>query len=442
MRRFMIAGTRSGCGKTTITCAILAALKKRGLRTVSFKSGPDYIDPMFHRKMIGSGAYNLDSFFCERDTLLFILDEYGAGSDIAVMEGAMGFFDGGEGSAHTLSGLTASPAVIVIDCKGMSESIGAVMNGFLSYRKSNIAGFIFNRLPESLVPQVQEECRRLGTEYFGRFPQTSITFESRHLGLVTADETDDIKDKLCRLGELAEEHLLLDRLLDTEAPELPSYTPPVIERAAVSPVIAAAEDRAFCFQYPENISLLEKLGCTVKKFSPMTDSRIPEADGLILCGGYPELYAEQLSLNVSMRESIKAAVLSGLPTIAECGGFMYLHDELTDKEGRTFPMAGVIRGRAFPTERLRRFGYITMTAAEDNILCKKGGRIRAHEFHYWDSENCGDCFTAEKRDGRSWECCHAAALLYAGFPHIYLYSSISAAESFVRSCCERKEAGK
>ena len=397
---------------------------------------------MFHRKVIGVSSHNLDGYFCNRNTLLSLLGEYSIQSDIAVIEGVMGFYDGNCGSAHSMSELTETPAVIVINCKGMSDSIGAVMSGFLSYRPNRISGFIFDCLPEKLIPLAEKLCRELGTEYFGCLPKCDITIESRHLGLVTADEIADIQTKLEALGQLAEEYIEIDKLIRSGDVPLPVYEPVKPPFFPESPTIAVAKDSAFCFIYHENIELLEKMGCKISYFSPLSDSAVPKADGLILSGGYPELYAAKLSANSSMLESVKKCISSGMPTIAECGGFMYLHDELTDKEGRTFPMAGVIRGRAFPTERLRRFGYITMTAAEDNILCKKGGRIRAHEFHYWESDNCGDCFTAEKRDGRSWECCHAAASLYAGFPHIYLYSSISAAESFVRSCCERKEAGK
>lgn len=434
MKRFIIGGTNSGCGKTTVTCAVLAALKKRSLSVAAFKCGPDYIDTMFHRKVIGISSHNLDSFFCVRDTLLYLLDEFVGSSDIAVIEGVMGFYDGAVGSAHSVSELTETPAVIVIDCKGMSDSIGAVMSGFLNYRPNRIAGFIFNRLPEKLIPLAEKLCAELGTEYFGCLPKNDITVESRHLGLVTADEIADIHEKLHRLGELAERYICIDKLLGMNCSPLPKYEAPRIPHYKSAPTVAVARDSAFCFIYSENMELLEKMGCRIEYFSPIKDKAVPKADGLILCGGYPELYAEELSANSSMLESVKSCIAGGMPTIAECGGFMYLHDSLTDKNGVSHNMVGAVSGEVFPTSRLQRFGYIIMKARSDGLLCNGGDTIRAHEFHYWDSTSCGDGFTAEKSDGRKWECCHVSHTLYAGFPHLNFYSDISMAEHFVQAC--------
>lgn len=439
MKRFIIAGTHSGCGKTTVSCAILSALKQRSLSPAAFKCGPDYIDPMFHREAIGVDSHNLDSFFCSGDTLLHILDRFSAGHDVSVIEGVMGFYDGDSGSAHTVSELTETPAVIVINSRGMSDSMGAVMSGFLGYRKNRIAGFIFDRLPEKLIPLAERLCRELGTEYLGCLPECGIMIESRHLGLVTAGETPDIQEKLRKLGELAEKNIRLDRLMELADAPVPEYTAPAVPEITGEPVIAVASDRAFCFTYPENTDLLERMGCTIKYFSPLTDSAVPEADGLILPGGYPELYAKELSENRAMLESVRAAAKSGMPVIAECGGFMYLHDSLTLRDGASYPMAGVISGNSFYGERLKRFGYITVTAGKDSMLCAAGDSFPAHEFHYWDSDSCGDAFTAVKPDGRSWECGHAGMTMYAGFPHLYLYSCISAAERFARACVRYRE---
>ncbi|SEL55350.1 cobyrinic acid a,c-diamide synthase [Ruminococcus sp. YRD2003] len=436
MRRILIGGTNSGCGKTTVTCALFSALKRRGLNVAAFKCGPDYIDPMFHRKAIGVASHNLDSFFCDDDTLLSLLDEYGSGADIAVIEGVMGFYDGDRGSAHSVSEITDTPAVIVIDCKGMSDSIGAVMSGFLHYRPNRIAGFIFDRLPEKLISLAKRLCDEIGTEYFGCLPKSDITIESRHLGLVTADEIGDIQTMLGRLGELAEKYICIDKLIESFDRPLPEFKHTDISRFSDAPIIAVARDKAFCFIYQENIDLLEKMGCRIKYFSPLSDKAVPECDGLILCGGYPELYAEHLSANMSMLADVRNNISMGMPTIAECGGFMYLHDELTDGSGSTYAMAGVIKGRAFPTERLQRFGYITMKADSDSLLFGSGEAIRAHEFHYWDSTNCGKDLTAEKADGRTWRCCHTSDTLYAGFPHIYFYSDVKAAARFVEKCID------
>lgn len=432
MTRFMIAGTNSGCGKTTVTCAILSALNKRGENVSAFKCGPDYIDPMFHRRAIGIPSHNLDSFFCDDKMLRSVLCEYS--HEISVIEGVMGFYDGGKNSAYSVSEITETPVIIVIDCKGMSNSIGAVMKGFLNfYEPNNISGFIFNRISEKIIPLVKKMCKELGTEYFGYLPKNDITFESRKLGLVTADEVDHIREKLDNLGELAEKYLCLDKMLALNVNEINEHIP-MIKKADDPPVIAVARDSAFCFQYAENISLLEKFGCRIKYFSPLNDDRLPEADGLILCGGYPEIYAEKLSSNISMRESIKNAVSDGMPTIAECGGFIYLHKKLTDENGREYPLAGVIDGEVFPTKKLQRFGYAAMTANADNLLCRKGETIKIHEFHYWESTSCGNGFTAEKIDGRKYQCGHISDTLYAGFPHLYFYANTVIAERFIKKC--------
>ncbi|MCM1507176.1 MAG: cobyrinate a,c-diamide synthase [Ruminococcus flavefaciens] len=435
MRRIIIAGTHSGCGKTTVTCALLSALAERGLKVSSFKCGCDYIDPMFHEKIIGVESHNLDTFFCNDDTVRHILHENATDSDISVIEGVMGFYDGvdGRGSAHSVSEITDSPAVLVIDCKGMSESIGAVARGFLDYRKNNIAGIIFNRLPERLIPLAKRICRELNTEYFGCMPVHKYTVESRRLGLVTADEIPDIKEKIRLLGGLAEKYILIDRIMEISDRAFPEFAGLNIKKIG-SPVIAVARDKAFCFIYRDNIELLEKMGCKIEYFSPMHDNGVPEnADGLVLYGGYPELWAESLSENISMLESVKETIRKGIPVIAECGGFMYLHDCMTDS-GKSYNMVGVLKGNAYKTDRLQRFGYITLSAENDSLLFRKDRKVPAHEFHYWDSTDNGNALTAEKADGRSWQCGVCSETMYAGFPHIYFYSDISIAERFVKAC--------
>ena len=433
MNRFMIAGTSSSCGKTTVTCAVLSALKKRNINVSAFKCGPDYIDTMFHKSVLGIPSHNLDSFFCDDDTLRYILSEYC--KDTSVIEGVMGFYDGNDGSAHSVSMKTDTPVIIVIDCKGMSDSIGAVMSGFLNYKKpNNIIGFIFNRLPKQLIPFAKSLCDDMKTGYFGCFPKTDIVFESRHLGLVTSDEISGLQISLELLGQTAEEHIKIDKLLGIKTENIISVSAPNIIPEKKAPVIAAAKDKAFCFIYDENIDLLKKYGCKIEFFSPLTDKRVPDCDGLILYGGYPELYAQQLSDNISMREDIKNKIASGMPTVAECGGFMYLHDTLTDMNGNIFPMCGVIGGNAYYNKKLTRFGYVNMTSHTDNILTLKNKKIKAHEFHYYESENCGDSFTAEKTNGTKWDCIHAVNNLFAGFPHIYFYSDISIAKSFIEKC--------
>lgn len=443
MKRFMIAGTGSGCGKTTVACAVMRAFVNRGMNVASFKCGPDYIDPMFHAKVIGTHAYNLDSVFCDEDTLRFLFDKNSENADISVIEGVMGIYDGmnEKGSSNEISLTVNSPVVLVIDCKGMSTSIGAVMHGFLTYiQPNNIAGFIFNRLPESLVESIKRLCERMNVKFLGYMPNCrNVTIESRHLGLVTATEILDLQEKLDILSEIAEQNIDLDALSElSDGMDFPEYSKPEIKKLDVktAPKIAVASDKAFSFIYSDNIDILKKLGCKIQYFSPLNDAVLPEdICGIILSGGYPEYHAKRLSENKSMLQAVKNAIDGGMPIIAECGGFMYLHDSLESVKNETFSMVGAISGRAFQTGRLQRFGYINMTAENDNLLCKKGESISAHEFHYWDSTNCGSDFDAEKMsNGKHWSCVHASKSMYAGFPHIYFYSDIELADSFVKEC--------
>lgn len=441
MKRILIGGTHSGCGKTTITCAVLKALYDRGLNVSAFKCGPDYIDPMFHKNVIGVPSHNLDSCFCDDNTLRYLMMEYGG--EISVIEGVMGYYDGalgnmGRGSANSVSQITETPAVLVVNCRGMSDSIGALVSGFLNYHENSLKGVIFNQLPERLEPLAREICAELGTEYLGRFPKCPFSFESRHLGLIAPEEFSDIKDRLERLGELAEQYLELDRILGISEREALSFTAPNITDMGFRspPVIAVAEDAVFCFQYAENLDLLEKLGCEIVRFSPLEDRTVPECDGLILCGGYPELYAEKLSANTSMLRSVKEAIEHGVPTIAECGGFIYLHEKFPDCSGNLYNGVGAVRGRVFKTEKPQRFGYAELTAKRDNLLCGAGDRIRVHEFHYFDSENAGNDFIAKKTDGRTWECAHCSNNFYMGFPHLYFYSDVDMARRFAKKAAE------
>lgn len=444
MKRIMVAGTGSGCGKTTIVCALLQALVDRRIKTASFKCGPDYIDPMFHRKVIGAESYNLDSFFCDDNTLRYLLHR-GAG-EISVIEGVMGFYDGlnGKGSSFEVSEITDTPVVIVINARGMSESLGAVIKGFLTYKQpNNIVGFIFNRLAESRAEFAKKLCEELGTEYLGRFPaDDDFSVESRHLGLVTAEEISGLKFKLKRLGEAAEKFIDIDRIIErSDSSELTFSEPVINKRGTVK--IGLSTDEAFCFFYPENGDMLERMGAEIVPFSPLNDERLPEdINGLILCGGYPELYGDRLSGNVSMLSSIRENVNKGLPCIAECGGFMYLHREFEGMDGKLYKGAGVINGKAFKTPGLKNFGYSVLTANSDNLLCKMGESFPVHEFHYFDSENCGEDFIARK-PGKSGErkCVTANKSLWAGFPHLYFYSSPEIAGNFIAACERFKENG-
>ena len=447
--RILLTAPASGSGKTLITCGILQALVNRGMKVASFKCGPDYIDPMFHGRVIGTRSRNLDTFFTDAETTRYLFAENAADCDIAVAEGVMGYYDGlggirTEGSTYDVAATLAMPSVLIVGCRGASLSILAMIKGFLEYRSdSRIKAVILNQISPmiygQLKPLIEEE---LGVKVLGYVPKlTDLNLESRHLGLVLPGEIESLKEKLNRLAAVLEESLDLDAFcaLAKESEELNIKIPeiPVLNEQKKVRLAVAADD-AFCFTYQDNLKLLETMGAELVFFSPLQDEKLPEGvDGMILSGGYPELHAKALSENVSMRESIQSAIKDGMPCIAECGGFLYLHRELEGQDGVFYPMAGVLDAKAYRTDRLGRFGYITLTAEADQLLGKTGMEIRGHEFHYWDSEQCGTSFHAKKPVGkREWDCVNSSESLYAGFPHLFFWFNPEAAYEFLKKCEE------
>ena len=440
--RLVFAGTNSGCGKTSVTCAVLQAFVNRGLKTAACKCGPDYIDPMFHSRIIGAKSTNLDAFFFEENTLRFLLSQNADGCDVAVIEGVMGYYDGlgltsTRASTFDTAQKTDSPVVLIVNARGAALSLLAVIQGFLAFQPENrIKGVILNGCTAmSYGPLAEEIERRFSIKACGFLPRLpDCSLESRHLGLVTAAEVEDLRGKMQRLAAAAEKNIDLDALLSIAKSAAPlSFAPPELPEPGAQVRIGVARDKAFCFFYEDSLALLQKLGAVLVDFSPLEDETLPDnLQGLYLPGGYPELYAKTLSENKTMLQSIKNAVASGLPCIAECGGFMYLTDRIGD-----FPMVGALPGRCFDTGKLTRFGYVTLRAGHDNLLCSAGDTIPAHEFHHWDAEKTGDSFTAQKTSGKSWPCVIATDTLYAGFPHFHFYANPSFAVRFLDAC--RKE---
>ena len=446
--RVLLAAPMSGSGKTMITCGLLQALTLRGLRVASFKCGPDYIDPMFHEKVIGTRSANLDLFFNDAPTLRRLFCRNGEGADVSVVEGVMGYYDGSqaattEASSYAVARALDCPTVLIVNARGQSVSALATLEGFLRFRPdSGVKGVIFNQMPARIFEALAPEVRAMGVVPLGYVPRADdMVIESRHLGLVTPDEIRDLSERLKRLAALLEETVDIDALLALAKAAPALDAPPEPDCPALpETLIAVAKDEPFCFLYRDNLALLERLGARLAYFSPLRDTALPAgAQGLLLCGGYPELYAKPLSENAAMRESIRAAVKGGLPTLAECGGFMYLHEQMEDMDGQSWPMVGVIPGRAYRTPKLGRFGYITLSPNADTAFLPMGETVRAHEFHYFDSENCGAALTAAKPDGkRQWTCGHADGALLAGFPHLCYESNPRLIERFLRQCAERR----
>lgn len=318
---------------------------EQGGKVSPFKCGPDYIDPVLHAAA-GREAHNLDGFFCAPERLCGLLSEYGG--ELAVLEGVMGFYDGGEGAAHAVSEATGTPAVLVVDSKGLSESLGAVMQGFLHYRPNLIAGFLFNRLPESLVSLAKRLCDELGTGYFGYLPQGAPGFGSRHLGLFTAEEISVLQEKLQALSALAEKHILLDKLLALSAAPLsamPEITPLFRKE---KPVIAVAKDSAFCFRYAENLHLLEKLGCEIVYFSPISDIDVPEADGLLLCGGTRSCMPGRFRKMSPYAVTSGKSSWPGCPALQSAAAFSICMKRLKRQKGSASRWQASFRGRHWP----------------------------------------------------------------------------------------------
>jgi len=423
--RIMLAAPGSGSGKTMITCGILQAFRERGQNPASFKCGPDYIDPMFHARVIGTPSRNLDTFFTDPQTTRYLFAKTAKDAGISVLEGVMGIYDGLGGisvkaSSYDLAAVTETPVILIVNARGMSLSVIPLIQGYLNYQSQCrvssrtetlngcdvqhqhghgiIRGVILNQTTQMTYHLLKDEIeKQTGVHVYGYVPKLEdAAVESRHLGLVTPNEIADLKSRLTRLGEELEQCLDLDGILalaqeaadygeeelrlpesvgryvdgwrqnvpetagapeNQDAPEAAS-----MQKNQDAPLLAVAQDEAFCFYYQDNLELLEILGAKLIPFSPLHDKGLPEGiSGLLLGGGYPELYAEQLSQNDTMKASIKKAVDHGLPYLAECGGFMYLHEEMEDMDGRSWPVCGCIPGRSYRTKKLGRFGYITLS---------------------------------------------------------------------------------
>ncbi len=455
--RVMLAAPASGSGKTTLVCGLLQAFQEMGLNPAAFKCGPDFIDPMFHEKVIGTPSRNLDPFFTDRQTTRYLFASHGEGRGISILEGVMGYFDGLGGStwkasSYDLACMTDTPVLLVLNARGMSLSVLPWILGLMEYQKrlgpEKIRGVILNQTTkmtyQTLKPLIEEQA---GVKAYGYVPALKdCRIESRHLGLITPGEITDLREKLSRLADVLRETVDLEGILAL-AKEAPGYgkeerVPPRAAAAALqeakerllAPKIAVARDEAFCFYYADNLELLERMGARLLPFSPLRDETLPEGcSGLLLGGGYPELYTGRLSENRTLLETIRKALLSGMPCLAECGGFMYLHEEMEDMEGRPHAMAGVVKGKAFGTGRLSRFGYLTLETEKSGRLLEPGETIRAHEFHYFDSENPGEDYQAKKPTGRrGWRCVHAKRASAWGYPHLYYWSNPSFALRFLR----------
>ncbi|HHV41745.1 MAG TPA: cobyrinate a,c-diamide synthase [Clostridiaceae bacterium] len=432
----LIGGTGSGCGKTTVTLALLSAWSG-DYKVAAFKAGPDYIDPMFHREVMGIPSHNLDAFFLDAPRLRKHYQQYASG-DINIIEGCMGYYDGigleGRASNYTIAEQLDLPVVLVINAKGMSTSIAAVIKGFVEYRQpSAVKAIILNGISKELGDYFKPLIEDMGLLYAGTLPYLPETvLEDRQLGLVPAAEIKGLQDKLLCLGELARENIDLDLLLNVAGYKEASpqntnqKTTETTQKRGIR--IAVARDKAFAFQYQENIDLLERAGAELIFFSPLKDKELPPGIyGLYLSGGYQDVFAAELADNVRMKDSIRLLIAGGAPTIAEGGGFFYLQQTLNSKS-----MVGYLEGQNRTGDRLAHFGYINLRAQEDNFLLKAGEQVRAHEFSYIESTFSGADLEAERESsGRKYKTMLARDNIFAGRPYLYYLSQPKIAERFV-----------
>jgi len=435
----MLAANKSGSGKTTITCGLLGALKERGLNPCSFKCGPDYIDPMFHRNVLGIPSGNLDTFFTEDDVTRELFKNEFSG-DIAVIEGVMGLFDGIggvelTGSSYDLARVLKTPIILVIDAKGAGRSVLAEIRGFLDYDSEHlIKGVILNKTSKAfgakLADLIEEE---LHIKCFGTVAEEkNVELSSRHLGLYLPQEIDDINKKLEKQKNLVLDGVDIDGIIELSktVPEIKAASKIFVQPSKASDNklrLGVARDEAFCFYYRENLAMLQARGVELVEFSPLRDHHLPEnISGILLGGGYPENYLSALQGNTQIKAEIKKAMDRGIPMLAECGGFMYLLDNIKNEQDKTYNMIGAINGSAYWTGKLVRFGYVTIEA--------EGFEIKGHEFHYYDTDNNGSSFTAKKPTGnRSWQCIHKVGPSYIGFPHLYYPSAPVFVDKFVEA---------
>lgn len=443
MRGLMVSAMASGEGKTTLACGLMAALKRRCSHVQGFKCGPDYIDPMFHTKVLEIPSYNLDLFLQGETGVRQTYAQAARAGTLAIVEGAMGFYDGVGGtelaSAWSVADCLNLPVILAVRPKGASLTLAAQIKGMMEFRNpSHIAALILTNCKPGLYAYLAPILEReTGLSVLGYLPpMEEASLPSRHLGLMTAQEISDIRERFEAIGTQIEQTVDLDRLAALAGGETEGCVVP--EKLSAACTIGVARDEAFCFYYTDNLEGLERAGAKLFFFSPLRDTVLPDqVDGLYLGGGYPEVYAKGLGENKSMRESIRSLVNAGLPTVAECGGFLYLQDTLEDENGMPWPMAGVLHGAGYRTQQLRRFGYAQLTAREDSLLFRQGEQVPAHEFHYWDCTENGEGLLARKPLGdKSWSCGVLTGSLYAGFPHLHFGGELPLAQRFVQAAVQ------
>lgn len=443
MMRLSVVGTNSGCGKTTTVLAIESVLLKRNLPITAFKCGPDYIDGAFHRRIQNIDCYNLDSIFLNDEELIDHFVKH-AKDKFSIIEGVMGMFDGvgddSKGSSFEISKILKTPTVLVINARGMGSSVRAILRGFNEYSNNTLGGVIFTNISSMAYSLLEKSCDLEGIKCFGYLPYNEeVVLHSRHLGLVGSSEIKTLNHKIETLSNLAEEYIKLDELIElaNSADVLESSIKEDESKKtdSLNLRIAIASDDAFCFTYQENLDLLVDMGLELVYFSPLKDAHLPpNISALYLPGGYPELHLKQLEANSVLLKEIRLKIRLNLPTIAECGGFLYLHKCVDNKN-----LVSLFNESCKKESRLQHFGYGSLESTTDNLLFKKGESTLVHEFHYYSSTDEGDsCIETKLSSKRQYKCCKTSPTLYAGFPHLYFLSNPKMVERLIKAMIEYK----
>jgi cobyrinic acid a,c-diamide synthase len=433
MNGFILAGTNSGCGKTTLTIGLMALMASRNLRVAPFKTGPDFIDPSFHTMAAGSTSYNLDSYLLDQNTVQYLFQKHLENKDIAIVEGVMGMFDGlgddGQGSTAELARILNLPVILVVSCKSLYQSVAAIVKGFAQFDpRVRVAGVVLNHVAAGEHYQFLKNYieTQTGIPCIGHLPNNKdIALESRHLGLVQAEEVDALSQKIETLGSVLAETIDVDLLMKITA----LNDNLVVNDAAVSPWkrdlrglrLGVARDKAFRFYYEDNLELLRENGAEIIEFSPLHDRDIPGmVNAMYIGGGYPEVFAAELSANQEFRKALKQKIENGMPVLAECGGLMYLTNEIKTLSAEQFPMCGIFNCSAKMTKRLQRFGYCEVSW--------KGVATRAHEFHHSElvlenNDLLLDFSIRKPSKNKQWNCGLSYKNAIAGYPHFHFYSN-------------------
>jgi cobyrinic acid a,c-diamide synthase len=452
--RFVLAGTASSVGKTTLATGLIAAFRRRGLRVQAYKAGPDYIDPTYHTLAAGIPCRNLDSWLVPHDRIRACFAHVVSDADVAIIEGMMGLYDGLDyrdeaGSTAELAKLLGAPVIVVLDIVAQARSAAATALGFLRLDpEALVAGFLCNRVgSESHYRGVKAAIEdATGLPVLGGIPCVeTATIPQRHLGLTPTDERGNLQGLVGILATLVEAHCDLDAILAIAhtGPSLPATPSPFSASTAdpgPCPIIAVARDRAFSFYYEDNLDLLRLAGAEIVPFSPLDDRQLPEGTaGVYIGGGFPELYAAGLAANITMRASVRGAVSRGVPCYAECGGLMYLTSALVDTAGERHAMVGLLPGDATMRGKSPRLGYVTIDAMRDTLLLRAGETVRGHEFHYsvWGgipaaAPHAYGVHTGPDALVRSEG--YARGNLLASYIHLHFWSMPILAERFVTMC--------